>query len=66
MVKRRVGPDHVEVQIEEVLKKYTLGNFMDGVDNVDKNKKWADHSPEKRILRNSTGWVCWAVLISWL
>ena len=39
MVKRRVGPDHVEVQIEEVLKRYTRGNFMGGVDNVDKDKK---------------------------
>jgi hypothetical protein len=66
MAKRRVGPDHVEVQIEEGLKRYTQDSFMgrEGIDNVDKDKNWVDHSPEKHILRNATRWVCWAFLIS--
>jgi hypothetical protein len=37
VVKRRVGPDRVELQIEEALKRYTHDNFMGGVNNVDKD-----------------------------
>jgi hypothetical protein len=38
-IKRRVGKDFVEFQIEEALKRYTWDNFMGGVDNIDKDKK---------------------------
>ncbi len=38
-VKRRVGKDFVEFQVEEALKRYTRDNYMGGVDNMDKDKK---------------------------
>jgi hypothetical protein len=38
-VKRRIGANKVDFQIEEALKRYTRDNFMGGVDNVDKDKK---------------------------
>lgn len=38
-VKRRIGSESVEFEIEEALKRYTRDNYMGGVDNVDKDKK---------------------------
>lgn len=40
-IKRRVGSQKIDLEIEESLKRYTHDNIMGGVDNVDKDKKKA-------------------------
>jgi hypothetical protein len=39
IVKRRIGEDKVDLEIEKAFKRYTCDNFMGVVDNVDKDKK---------------------------
>ncbi len=38
-IQQRVGSQKNHFQIPEALKKYSSDNFMDGVDNMDKDKK---------------------------
>ena len=38
-IQRRVGPEKIDYQIKESLKRYTRDNFIGSVDNVDKDKK---------------------------
>jgi len=38
-IQRRVGANKVDLQIPEAMKRYTSDDFMDGVDNIDKDKK---------------------------
>ena len=37
-IQRRVGPDKIDYEIPEALKKYTKDNYMGGVDSLDKDK----------------------------
>ena len=47
-VQGRIRANKVDFQFEEALKRYILDNFMGRVDNVNKDKKLAEHSQKKR------------------
>jgi hypothetical protein len=50
-VSRRVGPQTVELPIEIALKRYTTDNFMEGVYNVDKDKKIGGGFTKKALFK---------------
>jgi hypothetical protein len=56
-VKRRIGSETVELEIEDALKRYTRDNYMGGVDNVDKDKKIGGSFTKQAHFKNGIKWV---------
>jgi hypothetical protein len=51
-MKRRIGANKIDLEIEEALKRHTRDNFMGGFDNVDKDKKIGGSFMKKAHFKN--------------